>query len=332
MLLTIAIPSNNKTYLLEEAIDSIITDPEFGHNVDIVISDNTTTTATLNLYQDKYSDFDHIHYFKSTQYDSLDSNVHRAVEISCSPFVWIFGDDDLLIPGALSDIVIHLLNCNPAVSIVNSSSFTGSRAIESSRISLNRPSLFKRTEDDLFLICLGGYITYVASIIVQRSLWLKHYRHSLIGSYFAHLDTVLSIKYNNEAYFIARPCIKMRVHTQTWKSHSFRIWNVLLPQVVWSHKNYSDNAKNSVVPKYPLRSLPRMLAARAYGHLNYHSYNTSVKSATSIGPITKFTLLCISILPRQVFTLLYILYIRALRSKPSTSFSPNLALAQLSLR
>ena len=50
MLLSIAIPSHNKTYLLKEAVESIIKEPEFGVEVDIVISDNSLDKKTEKLY------------------------------------------------------------------------------------------------------------------------------------------------------------------------------------------------------------------------------------------------------------------------------------------
>ena len=101
MLLTIAIPSHNATHYLEEAIRSIIAEPEFGRDVDISISDNSPSEATTELYLNQYQSNPAIQHHRSLEYDSLDANVNRAVELATGTYVWIFGDDDLIFPGVL---------------------------------------------------------------------------------------------------------------------------------------------------------------------------------------------------------------------------------------
>ena len=45
--LTISIPAHNKSYLLEEAISSILNEPEFSKEVNIAISDNSLNNDNL---------------------------------------------------------------------------------------------------------------------------------------------------------------------------------------------------------------------------------------------------------------------------------------------
>ena len=113
MLLTIAIPSHNSTHYLCEAIQSIIAEPEFGRYVDISISDNSPSSATTDLYRARYHDDPAIHHHRSLDYDSLDANVNRAVELATGTYVWIFGDDDLLMPQVLSRILPFLKKNRP---------------------------------------------------------------------------------------------------------------------------------------------------------------------------------------------------------------------------
>ena len=54
-LLSIVIPSNNRTELLDEAIVSIITDPGWSSVCELCISDNSKGNETGDLVRNKYS-------------------------------------------------------------------------------------------------------------------------------------------------------------------------------------------------------------------------------------------------------------------------------------
>ena len=123
MLLTIAIPSHNATHYLEEAVRSIITEPEFGRDVNISISDNSPSQATTELFQNQYQGNPAIQHHRSLEYDSLDANVNRAVELATGTYVWIFGDDDLIVPGVLSRLLLFLEEEQPDLVVLNSQSF-----------------------------------------------------------------------------------------------------------------------------------------------------------------------------------------------------------------
>ena len=53
-LISIVIPSNNRTELLDEAIVSIITDPSWNSDCELCISDNSKGDGTQNLIRTKY--------------------------------------------------------------------------------------------------------------------------------------------------------------------------------------------------------------------------------------------------------------------------------------
>ena len=113
MLLTIAIPAHNKSHLLRQAIVSIVKELEFGLNVDLIVSDNSLNNDVENLITKEFKENSNIKLFNSKEYKCLDSNVNRSVELASGEYVWIFGDDDLIVPGVLSDIVTFLKKNRP---------------------------------------------------------------------------------------------------------------------------------------------------------------------------------------------------------------------------
>jgi glycosyltransferase involved in cell wall biosynthesis len=327
--LTIAIPSHNATHYLQEAVHSIMAEPEFGKHVDISISDNSISDSTTKLYRNQYHGNLAIHHHRSLEYDSLDANVNRAVELATGTYVWIFGDDDLIVPGVLARLLPFLKANQPDLVVLNSQSFQDDEIIEASRVPAGVLAVYLPDQSDAFLQDLGGYLTYVGCILVRRELWLQYYNRSTIGSFFGHIDAVCAIKSGRSAHYFDLPAIRMRMHSQTWSSKSFLIWNRLYPELIWNLPGYGVAAKQSVIPRWPIHSPRRMLAARAYGRLSLLVWRQVIWPSIEVAPFFKIFTLLLCLLPRSVFSNLYRLLILRLRSRHSRDFSPALALSQL---
>lgn len=331
MLLTIAIPSHNATHYLEEAIESILKEPEFGRDVDLCISDNSLSEATTELYRNRYQSNPAIQHHRSLPYDSLDANVNRAVELATGTYVWSFGDDDLIEPGILARLVMFLQHHQPDLVVLNSSSFHHNAVIEPSRVAVGVHSRYGPHDDNAFLRDLGGYLTYIGAILVRRDLWLQHYDPTKIGSFFAHLAALAALKRGRTVHYFSEPAIRMRMHSQTWKAQAFQIWHRYLPELIWTLPGYSADAKTAVIPHHPINSPRRMLAARAYGRLHLAVWREAVASAADASLAAKGFTLLLCLLPQAWFAQLYRLLITRWRSQHSLAFSPALALSQLPL-
>lgn len=329
MLLTISIPTHNSTHYLDEALQSIISEPGLGVLYEITLSDNSLTSDTEDLYRTKYINNKGINYHRALEYDCLDSNVNNAVELAKGDYVWIFGDDDLLIPGSLKEILLHVNKYQPSILVLNSQSFNQEGVIEKSRVPLKTNLFYSEKQNNKFMAEFGSYLTYIGAIVVNKELWIKNFDKKRIGSYFAHLNAILKIKINRTAIFLSRECIKMRVGSQTWTNKSFEIWNINFAEIIWSLKNYDDISKNKVVIRYPFHSLKSLLSSRAYGRITLNVWKKTIFKSKKISIFFKLFILIISLMPRILFKLGYKFYILNNRTNHTLHFSPKLALAQL---
>ena len=331
-LISIVIPSNNRTALLDEAIGSIITDSSWNSDCELCISDNSTGDETANLIHTKYSGNSQIVYRRSLDAPSLDENVNMAISMARGEYVWIFGDDDLIVENFLIELIAYLKGSSPDIVILNSCSFQEQGQVEPSRLALDSLIVYGPDDNDLFLADQGAYLTYVPCIVIRKNLWEKFFRSEKIGTFFAHIDAVCRAKIGHTAHYLPRPAIKMRLHMQTWTAKHFEIWNIYFPGVIWKLDNYSLQAKQSVIQRYPLKSVRRVLASRAYGRFNLKICKLILLPAENSSLTVKISGLLISIIPRELFRQLYIFYILMFRSKHSVAFSPKLALSQLQRR
>ena len=328
-LISIVIPSNNRTELLDEAIVSIITDPGWNSDCELCISDNSKGNETANLINTKYSGSSQIVYRRSLDAPSLDENFNMAISMASGEYAWIFGDDDLIVEDFLAELITYLKSSSPDSVILNSCSFQDQGQVEASRMALDSLIVYGPNDNDLFLTDQGGYLTYGGCIVIKKKLWKKYWRSEKVGSFFAHTDAVCRAKIGHTFHYLPRPAIKMRLHMQTWTAKHFEIWNIAFPGVIWELDNYSLQAKQSVIKRYPLKSVKRILASRAYGRFDLNIFKTILLPAKHSSWMVKIISFFIAIIPRDFFRWLYIAYIFVFRDKQTNVFSPKLALSQL---
>jgi glycosyltransferase involved in cell wall biosynthesis len=329
ILLSIVIPSHNKTELLLAAVASILNEGAFDGRCELCISDNSLTEKTSVELEEKYSRDSRVVYRRSLDAPSLDENVSKAVEMARGQYVWIFGDDDLIVPRALQSILELLSGGKYGLLVINSQSFVGSEIIEQRRQFFSKDREYDQSQNEEFLVDMGGYLTYVCATIIKKNLWVNNFDPTFIGTVMAHLATMLNAKKESVAYFFSEPAIKMRMHSQTWTDHHFRIWNINYPSIIWGLKGFSDKAKRGVVRSDPLNSLLPILSSRAYGRYDIQVYRTCVLPATNCSLFFKLIHFCIALVPRILFCNLYRALIQLGFKKKTINFSPKLALALL---
>lgn len=328
-LLSIAIPSNNRTELLDQALRSILAEPGFDERCEVCVSDNSRGTLTESMIGEKYASTPRFIYRRSLDAPSLDENVNQVITLAQGEYAWVFGDDDLIVPGFLAELVDYLERAAPDILLVNSRSFQHSGVVEVARVPQTELGIYGPAEDNAFLADFASYLTYVPCLVIRRSLWLEHFRPSKVGTFFAHIDAVYRAKHGHSAHFLPQPGIAMRMHFQTWATWHFEIWNIHFPAVIWGLEGYSDEAKSAVIPRFPLRSLKRILGSRAYGRFDLKIWRAVLLPSPNTTGTVKFLGYIIAMLPREMFRLLYIAFIRLRRNRHSRGFSPELALAQL---
>jgi len=328
-LLSIVIPSYNRTELLDEAIVSIITDSGWSSDCELCISDNSKGDETANLIHTKYSGSSQIVYRRSLDAPSLDENFNMAISMASGEYVWIFGDDDLIVEDFLAELITYLKSSSPDSVILNSCSFQDQDQVEASRLVLDSLIVYGPNDNDLFLTDQGGYLTYGGCIVIRKKLWEKYWRSEKVGTFFAHTDAIFRAKIGHSFHYLPRPAIKMRLHMQTWTAKHFEIWNISFPEVIWNLDNYSLQAKQSIIQRYPLKSVKRILASRAYGRFNFNIFKTILLPSKDSSWMVKIVSFFVAAIPSEFFRWLYIAYIFIFRDKHTTAFSPKLALAQL---
>ncbi len=106
VLLTIGIPTRNRAGYLRDLLAALETqarDPLVDAcSLEILVSDNASTDDTAALAQCCASRLPILRYWRNATNIGARGNYHKLIDEAAGRFVWIIGDDDLLLPGALA--------------------------------------------------------------------------------------------------------------------------------------------------------------------------------------------------------------------------------------
>jgi glycosyltransferase involved in cell wall biosynthesis len=115
--ISIIIPSFNRADYLYRAAKSIakqITD-DIPMAVELSIFDNASEDETVDVCNQLLSEFSNICIVRNVTNVGAEANITNAFKSANGDFVWIFGDDDYLVDGALQIICSLLLEDNPDI-------------------------------------------------------------------------------------------------------------------------------------------------------------------------------------------------------------------------
>lgn len=104
MKLSICIPTFNRVDCLNNCLNSIlIAKKNYNFNFEVCISDNCSSICIKPLIK-KYKKFYKINFNKNKSNLGLGVNILKAVSLAKGEFVWILGNDDLLMPNTFKYI------------------------------------------------------------------------------------------------------------------------------------------------------------------------------------------------------------------------------------
>jgi abequosyltransferase len=106
-LLTIAIPTYNRAWCLKDLLSVLAGQLKDEPRVELLISDNASPDETPSLVQDFMAQGLPVRYLRNAKNIGPDANFVQCFEQAHGKYVWIFSDDDLILPGALAKILAY---------------------------------------------------------------------------------------------------------------------------------------------------------------------------------------------------------------------------------
>lgn len=224
ILLSICIPTYNRSNCLKICLDSIVNQKWFNNNVEIIISDNASTdntTNTVNRYQEKYNNF---HYYRNNENLWFDKNLNNAVTKANWRYCLILWDDDWFFDWSISYLINILKKRSYNYYLSNSKWFDKNLIIPN--LNLNLPykidSHFNTLKDFIYTlkwdpIRTVSYFWWMSGQIFFKEKWKNcENKHKYIWSQVIHLHILLETMKTEKFMIISKPIIKTRWNNMRW--------------------------------------------------------------------------------------------------------------------
>lgn len=100
-LLTLAIPTFNRSSYLAELLECLLPQFTANTNAELIVSDNASPDETEAMVASFIARGLPCHYVRNEQNVGADANFLQCLELARGKYVWVMGDDDLLAPDTI---------------------------------------------------------------------------------------------------------------------------------------------------------------------------------------------------------------------------------------
>ncbi|MBU2540178.1 glycosyltransferase [Patescibacteria group bacterium] len=177
-LLSIAIPTYNRAVYLKNLLDYII--PQIKDGIEICVSNNGSSDNTREVvmnFKEKYPDL--IKYNENKE-DLGDRNLFQVMEMSEGDYIWLFADDDSIIPNGLEEVINFIKkNCkeNTALVTLKSEAYfidkkTGKKTVYYTSLEPDKPLVFEINRENIIEANFPDSV-FLSILIFKNSFFKK---------------------------------------------------------------------------------------------------------------------------------------------------------------
>lgn len=269
--LSICIATLNRANFLADTLESIIC--QATDEVEIIILDGASTDNTREVVRRYQERFSRLRYFRQNTNMGVDHDFAEAVRLAQGEYCWLFSDDDLMKPGAIT-AALGGIKSQFALIIINAEVRNAdlSAVLEPQRLSLEANRIYEPDETHCLLADVGNYLTFIGCVIIKRELWNERDKEKYYGSFFIHVGVIFQNPLPEKTLVVATPLISIRYGNALWLDKYFEVWMFKWPNLIWSFEQYPAEIRLRICRKEPWRRIRTLLLHRAKGTYKISAY------------------------------------------------------------
>lgn len=164
-LLTLAIPTFNRAWCLKELLLALIDQVKDEPRIELIISDNASPDETPSVMRDFLARGLPVRYIRNCQNIGADANFLQCFEQARGKYVWLFSDDDVIIPGALKKVLNYCESAEYDLIWVSSYSFGESHQ---PRHAGNGNNAIEISDAETYAKHLHIFFTFISGNIINK--------------------------------------------------------------------------------------------------------------------------------------------------------------------
>ncbi len=231
-LLSICIPTYNRSLLLEQSLKSIIDQisaDKLGNNIEIIISDNNSPDSTEEIVRKYKKKYNQLKYFKNKKNIGI-INTIKVADYATGKYIWFFSDDDWQKPGALKTVIEVIKQNNPDLILVNLDLYSknGKKHLDPNLLRTDQENFYGQKKEffkfleNKFFLPIDWYMTSYSNTILRADLFnqeknkaIKYYNS---GCLFPHTTFFYYSVQDYSVTIIGKPIIKFRADNRSFGS------------------------------------------------------------------------------------------------------------------
>ena len=198
-LLSVCIPTYNFGSFIGETLASIV--PQAGEEVEIVVLDGASTDNTGEVVQSFRTDFDRLAYVRMPEKGGIDKDMALAVSHAHGEYIWLFGADDVMLPGAVETVLDRIRSLADVYLCETTLATYEMKPVRRHRnLSLNEERTFDLAiptqRDDYLKLAVNtqAVFSFCGALIIRRDRWeASRPDPEFLRSCWAHVTRILNM-------------------------------------------------------------------------------------------------------------------------------------------
>jgi glycosyltransferase involved in cell wall biosynthesis len=304
--LSFCITTLNRASFLKTTLENLLS--QVTEEVEVVVLDAASTDDTSEIVGALSRRFPALRYYKQESNQGVDRDYDRTVELAKGEYCWMMSDDDILVTGAVSEVLGHCRKGYDLV-VVNAEDRDAElrSVIGERRLPFNEDIIYQPADTERLFTDVAYHLSFIPSVVIKRSLWLSRKREPYYGSLFVHIGVIFQNRLHHGTVVLARPLVSVRNANVSWASRMFEIWIFKWPTLIWSFPDFPDFVKARVCPRDPWRKLKTLITHRAMGSYTRREYKRFIAPQTS-SSWHKFVAWSVAIIPGHLVNTLCMVY------------------------
>lgn len=167
-LLTIAVPTYNRSRYLAELLEILAPQLAGESDVELIISDNASIDDTESVVESFCRQGMKCRYLRNEVNIGSDCNFLRCFREAAGEYFWLFGDDDILVPGGLRKILSFLRRKSWDLVFIRPYAFRNSFDEKDVQDPFGRAAMSVR-DPVRFARLVGPMLTFISALIVNKA-------------------------------------------------------------------------------------------------------------------------------------------------------------------
>ncbi len=262
--ISICIPIYNGEKFLSETLESIINQKGFS-DIEIVLCDDVSTDKSYLIakyYSDKYSN---ISLYKNTNNLKMDGNFIKVASLGNGEYIWLCGQDDIIIDGAIAK-VLNILSENPSIDFIymnyKQADHNLEHVINDKMLKIENDVKCQNYIHFLSITKLTELPTLLPAFIMRKKSWDNIDPMPFYGTQYVQLGILLSLLDKINIYIVSFPYVIGRIPNDGWQQNNERLLDIIsgnmdvITQIYRSniisiptdmYKNYCKQVKSIIV-------------------------------------------------------------------------------------